>query len=127
MTSSDTMTVPALREGRNRHIHSSGDIQEDLPESKPVIRCGSAWARFVGSAFFAFASTVSSVSFPPTIYDPRRETSSVICFLVAPLGRRISLNEARRLALTAMAKAEQRRAEFAEREATLLAIWEESV
>ena len=125
MTSADTLTGPVLFEPQLRRIPPSGDIREDLLEPKPAMRGSSTWLRFVSSAVFAFAPTVTSMPLPAPPYDRRRETSSVISFIASSRGRRITLAEARELALAAMEQAEQRRAAFAEREAKLVSVWEE--
>ena len=123
----DTRSELALVETELRRIPPSGDVREDFPEPKPVLRGGLGWPRLVGSAgaVIAFASAVTSVPHAPPAHELRLETSSVICFPIAPRGRPISLTEARKLALAAMAQAEQRRATFAEREAKVLTILEE--
>ena len=125
MTSSDTLTAPDLQEKEVYDMPSSGDVWEDLLGTKPLHRRGSILTRLAGSTVFALASTVTSLPLPPPPYNRRDETSSVISYLVAPQLRRITLYEARELALAAMEQAEQRRAAFAELQARLLAIWEE--
>lgn len=125
MTSSDTFTAPSLEETELRRVPPSGEVREDPLPTRRFIKSGPGWLGLMGSAMLAFATTASSIALPPPAHAHRWQTSSAVSSLSTPRGRRISLAEARRLALAAMAQAEQRRATFAEREAKLLAIWEE--
>ena len=78
----------------------------------------------VALALFASAATPLPV---PWLPDRRRDTATVIIFQVSPYRRRITLSEARHLALDAIRQAEQRRARFAEEEASRALILEADV
>lgn len=124
MNDRGTLTAPTLEEPALHPIPPSGDVLEDFLESKPIVRGGAPWTRLASSVLFAFATTATTFPLPPPPYEHRPETSSVVCFVAIRRGRRITLAEARALALSAMANAEQRRASYAELEAKLHAIWE---
>jgi hypothetical protein len=62
---------------------------------------------------------------PPALFDKRLETSTILR-LFAPARRRpITLAEARRIALSVLADAEDRRYQFSSEEAKPLAAWEQ--
>lgn len=75
----------------------------------------------------ALATVVSTAPLCQDISRRERgaETSTVIAPTRPSAGRRVSLAEARRIALAVMAEAEARRAAFAEEEAAREAVWEE--
>lgn len=124
MTSRDTRTSAIREEGELTCIPPSGDVGENIRHGDGLLRTGRPAASLVNLVLLVLATTVTNILLPPPVYDRGRETSSVVWPLRLQ-GRRISMKEARRLALAAMEKAERRRAEFAEREARLSAIWEE--
>ena len=75
----------------------------------------------------ALAAVVSTTAMRQDIPTRERsaETSTIIAAARPSEGRRISIAEARRIALAVMAEAESRRAAFAEEEAKVGAVWEE--
>ena len=102
----------------------SGSIIEDFrPETRPI-RAGLRWKGMFGLAIFAVASITTSVPLPPAPFDRRRETSTVLRLYAPTRRRRISLAEARQIALSVLAEAEKRTADFSAQEAKLIAIWE---
>jgi hypothetical protein len=75
------------------------------------------WLDYAQVAFAFFASTATPLPVP-WLPNPRRDTATVIIFQVSPYRRRITLSEARHLALDTIRQAEARRARFAEEEAS---------
>jgi hypothetical protein len=102
----------------------SGNVVEDFcPETLPV-RGGLDWKSVFGGAIFVVASITTSVPPPLAPFDRRRETSTILRLYAPTRRRRISLAEAREIALSVLAEAEKRRADFSAQEARLIAIWE---
>jgi hypothetical protein len=73
------------------------------------------WINYAQMAIALFASTAGPLPVP-LLPDRRRDTATVIIFQVSPSRRRITLSEARHLALDTIRQAEARRARFAEEE-----------
>jgi len=113
--------------GGERRTHDaplSGNIVEDFPPEAQAVTGGLGWARTIGGAIIVFASMTTNLPPPPVPFDRRRETSTVLR-LFAPARRRpITLAEARRIALSVLADAEDRRYQFSSEEAKPLAAWE---
>jgi len=113
--------------GERRRTHDvplSGNIVEDFRPEAQAVRGWLSWARTLGGAMFVFASMTMNLPPPPVPFDRRRETSTVLR-LFAPARRRpISWAEARRIALSVLAEAEERRNQFFLEEAKSLAAWE---
>jgi len=111
-------------ESRPSDVPLSGNILEDFRPEARVFRGGLAWARMLGGTIFVFASMTTNLAPPPFPFARHRETSTVLR-LFAPARRRpISLEEARRIALSVLVDAEDRRYQFSSEEAKPLSPWE---
>ena len=122
MVSLGSTTITNVREDQLRRVQPSTGLGLSHDESKPLLR-GSWLARLAGTALLVAGSTASSIPIPPPLYDRRRQTATVVFFHIQRW-RRVSLTQARQMALAALAEAENRRAAFAEQEAKLTTIWE---
>jgi hypothetical protein len=103
-------------ESADRGFAESGKSQGEYPQMKAR---GSALDRAVQAGVVFFTLAVSVPTFP--VYYSRVESNeeSITCsaLLSSPSSRRVSLMEARRIALRVLEEAEARRLRFAEEEA----------
>lgn len=106
------------------HVYASGTWTDDRSESFQRPAFPQLRAALAGAATYFFASTSTMVPADPLLLDRRRDNSVVVGYVVQIPRRRISMSEARRIALDAMAQSDRLRDEFAEREARTSALWQ---
>jgi hypothetical protein len=112
-------------ERRSHQVPRSGNVGEDFRQEAQAARGCLGWARTLKGALFVLASMTMNLPPPPALFDKRLETSTILR-LFAPARRRpITLAEARRIALSVLADAEDRRYQFSSEEAKPLAAWEQ--
>ena len=83
-------------------VAPTGNISGSLETEKRDIPQRFLWEKLLVGGLMFVASVTSNISLPPLILDRRRETSSVLYLYSAPKRRRISLTEAREIALAIM-------------------------
>jgi hypothetical protein len=93
-------------------------------EKRPAI---GLWTltKLAGVALLFMASPSSVMIADPWLQERRRETSTVLGMAVYAPRRRMSVAEARSVALAILYESEARRIRFAEEEARRSAVWEE--
>ena len=125
MSSPSNVLLSFGEERRTHDVPLSGNIVEDFRPEAQAARAGLGWARMLGGAIFVFfTSMTTNLPPPPVPFDRRRETSTVLRHFAPARRRPISWAEARRIALSVLAEAEERRYQFFLEEAKSLAAWE---
>jgi len=105
-------------------VTRSGNWAEDFDESNlPALGGGPATALATVALGFFVSTAVMNLDLPDR--QERLDPSTVLHTAVTRRDRRLSLAEARQTALTVLAEAESRRAQFAEDEARRTAVWED--
>lgn len=105
-------------------VYTSGSWTDSRTESIQRTPFPQLRAAVAGAATYFLASTSTMVSADPLLLDRRRDNSVVVGYVVQIPRRRISMSEARRIALDAMVQSDRLRDEFAEREARTSALWQ---
>lgn len=123
---SNSQTVSLISERTYSNIISSNIMPDDfefIDRHKP-----SRLITYTQSSVLAFmlllAPSSSMPGLEPWMLSKRRETSAVMGIMTTLPYRRITMAEARRIALSIMKEAEERRLSFAVEEARRYAIWE---
>lgn len=124
MSSPTNITLSFDEKTRSNRALLSGNVVEDFRPETPPVKGGLDWKSLLGGALFVLASLTTSLLPSPVPFDRRRETSTILRLYAPTRRRRISLAEARQIALSVLAEAEKRRADFSAQEARLIPIWE---
>jgi hypothetical protein len=105
----------------------TGYWSEDAPP-EPTCRVSAFPLSTAGgvAALFVISSSTTAVA-DPSLRIPERDTATAPSVSQAVSRKRISIGQARRLALAVLAEAERERAEYADEEARIAAIWEDEM